>query len=247
MPTSYHPELGLHPATARLLALPPRPEQGTAGWLQQREGMLTASDIPAALGENPYQSPAALIRRKLGLDPPFEGNFLTRWGCSPSCRIVNSRMFSPNVCGDAHRRTEAEVPVGDLLVRGRDRHLPPRVVRPAEEVAGDTPGDGLERRRGASPGGYTRLRRSVRWLGLFHDLESAARAALDHMRARGDPRQRRIPSPGALCRRPRRGMGRWSGHMPLSPGARRRRRRQQQQRRQREREAAEEDGAGAVQ
>lgn len=76
---ALHPD-AVAPQVMRLLRLPPRPAQGTEAWLRDREGMLTASDVPTALGDNPYQTRASLLRRKLGLEPPFEGNFFTRWG-----------------------------------------------------------------------------------------------------------------------------------------------------------------------
>lgn len=39
-------------------------EQGSSAWLAQRNQMLTASDVAAALGLNPYQSVKTLLEKK---------------------------------------------------------------------------------------------------------------------------------------------------------------------------------------
>lgn len=39
--------------------------QRTPEWFNAREGRLTASDVPAAVGENEHMTPAALLKRKL--------------------------------------------------------------------------------------------------------------------------------------------------------------------------------------
>lgn len=50
---------------ARALPYP----QGTRQWLNARTCMLTASDVGAALGTNPYMTRTDLIRHKAGLEP----------------------------------------------------------------------------------------------------------------------------------------------------------------------------------
>ena len=43
-------------------------------WLEARRTCLTATDIGAVLGLNPYESPASVYRKKLGLDQEIEPN-----------------------------------------------------------------------------------------------------------------------------------------------------------------------------
>jgi len=54
-------------------------DQRTAAWLNKREGLITASDIPAVLGRNKYRSrnETLLVKSK-----PYErwSNIFTRWG-----------------------------------------------------------------------------------------------------------------------------------------------------------------------
>lgn len=54
--------------------------QRSREWLALRNKMLTASDAATALGENPYEKPSALVVRKCGFGPKFEGNDATRHG-----------------------------------------------------------------------------------------------------------------------------------------------------------------------
>jgi putative phage-type endonuclease len=59
----------------------PQFEQRTPEWYQQRNGAITASDIPTVLGENSYKTPWALLVDKCDGNPkPFTGNEATRWG-----------------------------------------------------------------------------------------------------------------------------------------------------------------------
>lgn len=61
----------VHPTAARIMALPDV-EQRTDGWLAMRARILTASDVAAMLGDNPYESRARLMKKKLGLLPAFD-------------------------------------------------------------------------------------------------------------------------------------------------------------------------------
>ena len=55
-------------------------EQRTDAWLLMRSKMLTASDVAAAIGSNPYQSINELFKRKTGQSKAFTGNRATEWG-----------------------------------------------------------------------------------------------------------------------------------------------------------------------
>jgi len=54
-------------------------EQRSQEWLDLREGMITASDIASAIGENHYESPDAFIKKKV-LRTQFKGNAATAHG-----------------------------------------------------------------------------------------------------------------------------------------------------------------------
>lgn len=69
----------MHPNVKRLLDLE-FDEQRSEAWLKMRGNMLTASDVATALGQNKYQTPEDLIRKKCGLGEPFLGNEATAWG-----------------------------------------------------------------------------------------------------------------------------------------------------------------------
>ena len=57
-------------------------EQGTSSWLAQRDTMLTASDVAAAIGTNPYQTPNSLFDKKThrGTKRRHVSTAATRWG-----------------------------------------------------------------------------------------------------------------------------------------------------------------------
>jgi putative phage-type endonuclease len=55
-------------------------KQGSEGWHKERANKLTASNVAAALGLNPYMSRQKLWRTLMGIEPPFEGNEMTRYG-----------------------------------------------------------------------------------------------------------------------------------------------------------------------
>lgn len=55
-------------------------EQGSELWLRWRRGVIGSSDAATIMGENPWSSPAYLMKEKLGLNPPFKGNAATREG-----------------------------------------------------------------------------------------------------------------------------------------------------------------------
>ena len=53
--------------------------QRTPAWYEARKGRLTASDVAAAIGENPHLSANGLLKRKIN-PPVFKGNCATEWG-----------------------------------------------------------------------------------------------------------------------------------------------------------------------
>jgi putative phage-type endonuclease len=54
--------------------------QGSSEWHAWRRKVIGSSDAPTVMGENPWASADYLLREKLGLKKPFEGNAATREG-----------------------------------------------------------------------------------------------------------------------------------------------------------------------
>ena len=77
----------VHPKVKELLSLPP-PPQRTEPWYEMRKQMLTASDLAAAIGENPYERPYNLLLKKCGLGPVFTGNACTEYGAALEDTVV---------------------------------------------------------------------------------------------------------------------------------------------------------------
>lgn len=73
------PEFPICDKVKKLMEIP-QYEQRTPEWYAQRKGALTASDVPAALGNNKYKSQWQLLLDKCGEGKPFTGNDATRWG-----------------------------------------------------------------------------------------------------------------------------------------------------------------------
>lgn len=73
-------------------------EQKSDGWLRLRGGMLTASDIAAVLGINPYESPEDIMYKKCGFNR-FSGNEYTSHGnlYEPVARDKYSEMYNEKV------------------------------------------------------------------------------------------------------------------------------------------------------
>jgi len=69
----------MNPKVEYLLSLP-QYAQRSPEWFDQRKGVLTASDVPTALGNNKYKSQWQLLLDKCGAGKPFTGNEATRWG-----------------------------------------------------------------------------------------------------------------------------------------------------------------------
>ena len=69
----------MHPNVKRLLDLE-YDDQRSEAWLKLRGNMLTASDAATAIGENKYQTPDDLLRKKCGIGEKFTGNEATEWG-----------------------------------------------------------------------------------------------------------------------------------------------------------------------
>jgi predicted phage-related endonuclease len=63
----------MHPNVKRLNWIGNMTSSEVEAWLKLRGQMLTASDAAAAIGENKYQSPDDLLRKKCGLAEPFTG------------------------------------------------------------------------------------------------------------------------------------------------------------------------------
>ena len=65
--------------TDRVLKLPCI-TQRTTEWHNIRKNLLTASDVPAAIGDSKYKSINALLKQKCGLSKEFKGNYVTEHG-----------------------------------------------------------------------------------------------------------------------------------------------------------------------
>lgn len=55
-------------------------QQRSAQWYEKRKERITASEVAAILGENPYEGARDVMLRKRGLGKPFTGNIATRYG-----------------------------------------------------------------------------------------------------------------------------------------------------------------------
>ena len=64
---------------AAILAVPVV-QQRSAEWYEKRKARITASEVAAILGENPYEGARDVALRKRGLGKPFTGNAATRYG-----------------------------------------------------------------------------------------------------------------------------------------------------------------------
>jgi putative phage-type endonuclease len=69
----------MHPNVKRLLDRE-YDDQRSEAWLKLRGNMLTASDAATAIGQNKYQTPDDLLRKKCGIGEKFTGNEATEWG-----------------------------------------------------------------------------------------------------------------------------------------------------------------------
>ena len=54
--------------------------QRSPAWFEKRKKHLTASTIASVCGENKYESRTSALKKKLGLEPSFQGNEATEWG-----------------------------------------------------------------------------------------------------------------------------------------------------------------------
>jgi putative phage-type endonuclease len=73
-------EIFVHPRVKQLLEKREDIPQQTNMWIEVRMTMLTASDVAAVLGKNPYDSRIQLLRKKVGQENRFTGNACTRYG-----------------------------------------------------------------------------------------------------------------------------------------------------------------------
>lgn len=70
----------VNPRVVEVLKNTPKTEQRSKEWFEARRSCVTASDIAAVVGENPYKSRAELLKEKVGMVQPFKGNFATYRG-----------------------------------------------------------------------------------------------------------------------------------------------------------------------
>lgn len=77
-----HGKVLVHPAVYELIEKDKRElcPQRTPEWLAKRRNHLTASQIAAVCGDNPYDSRLSLLKKKIGIEKPFEGNAATAHG-----------------------------------------------------------------------------------------------------------------------------------------------------------------------
>lgn len=80
------------------LKLIPQPPQRSEQWYKMRDGMLTASDWGAVMGES-YDTPESVIKKKCGYGEQFTGNDATRWGqkYEPVANMIYERRNSTKV------------------------------------------------------------------------------------------------------------------------------------------------------
>ena len=69
----------MHPQVSKLISYE-YAAQRSEEWLELRKNVLTASDVPTAIGDNPYQKPFDLLLKKCGKGEPFNGNIFTEHG-----------------------------------------------------------------------------------------------------------------------------------------------------------------------
>lgn len=70
------PGAPVHPKVRELLSIP-QPAQRSEEWFEMRKGMLTASNLAAALHLNPYETQFDLLLKKCNIGKRFEGNAAT--------------------------------------------------------------------------------------------------------------------------------------------------------------------------
>jgi putative phage-type endonuclease len=77
----------------------PQPEQRSKEWFDFRYGMITASDIATALGENPYESPENLILKKCDPNFPFLDNKFVHHGkkYEPTATMIYEHIYDVKV------------------------------------------------------------------------------------------------------------------------------------------------------
>ncbi len=77
-----------------------QPEQRTKEWYEMRNGMITASDIAAVVGEDPYGNLKKVFNKKAFLaKDEFTGNFATEWGVK----------YEPMACAIYERKTKSHI------------------------------------------------------------------------------------------------------------------------------------------
>ena len=87
----------VHPRVQQLLAIP-QPAQRSEEWFQMRKGMLTASDLAAAIHLNPYESQFDLLLKKCNIGKRFEGNAATAVSLATAPPMIPFRTTRENAC-----------------------------------------------------------------------------------------------------------------------------------------------------
>lgn len=77
----------VHPRVRELLTIP-QPAQRSDEWFEMRRGMLTASDLAAAIHLNPYESQFELLLKKCDVGKRFAGNAATAVSTGPLDRCL---------------------------------------------------------------------------------------------------------------------------------------------------------------
>jgi len=72
------------------------PAQRTPEWFKLRENLITASMVAPILGINKFEDRLKTLRKKLGLEPGFQGNFYTNWGndFEDTACYIYSKLFN---------------------------------------------------------------------------------------------------------------------------------------------------------
>jgi len=88
----------MHPQVAKLISYE-YAAQRSEEWLELRKNVLTASDVPSAIGDNPYQKPFELMLKKCGKGEPFTGNMFTEHGnkYEDEARIIYEERYGEKV------------------------------------------------------------------------------------------------------------------------------------------------------
>lgn len=83
-----------------------QPEQRTEEWYQMRNNMITASDVAAVVGEDPYGNYKKVFNKKAFISKDvFTGNFATEWGVK----------YEPMACAIYEKKTKSRINAFGLI------------------------------------------------------------------------------------------------------------------------------------